>query len=105
MVGARVDTGGVMMGKNGKRTGLAIAMAALALALAAPASAPAATTVIGRVQLAGGMASFSSLCGTNVPCTTVQDTVPSANAFVVSSPVDGTVTSWSFRTPAGGTMG
>ena len=92
------------MGKNGKRTGLAIAMAALALALAAPASASADKTVIGRQQLSGGTISFSGLCGVP-PCTTAQHSVPSASVFVVTSPVNGTVTSWRFRTPAGGTMG
>ena len=93
-----------MMGKNGKRTGLAIAMAALALALAVPASASADKTVIGRQQLSGGTISFSGLCGVP-PCTTAQHSVPSASVFVVTSPVNGTVTSWRFRTPAGGTMG
>ncbi len=87
-----------MMRRIGKRTGLAVAATALAIALAIPASAPAATTVLGRVQLTGGLPSNSSLCG--VTCTDVQVGSSSAAQFVGASPVDGTVTSWSLRTPS-----
>jgi hypothetical protein len=87
------------MTRIGKRTGLAIAALALAIALVAPATAPAATTVVGKVNLSATTANGSNLCG-NQSCTSLNTAVDSAQTYVVSSPVDGAVTSWSFRTPS-----
>jgi hypothetical protein len=88
------------MTKLGKRTGLTIAALALAVALGVPATAPAATTVIGKVNLSTGALNGSGLCTANQSCTSLNTAVDSAQNYVVSSPVNGSVTSWSFRTPS-----
>ena len=83
---------------------LPIALTALALlAAASPATAGAATTTIGRTDLTTvslPTVNRSALCGKQ--CTVVQIGVAADGKFVLTSPVNGTITSWSFRSGANG---
>src|SRR5712671_1700860 len=77
-----------------RRTTLALAVVAVLMCAATTASAD--TVVIGSQNLpAGGL---HQLCGGN-PCVGMQGAVAPASAgtYTLSSPVDGTIVSWSFR--------
>jgi hypothetical protein len=85
------------MRKIVKRVGFAIGATMAAGALAAP-GAGAATAVVGSKDLPAG-GTFSSLCGT-ATCTVLQTGSSDATKWVATAPVDGQVTSWSFRSPS-----
>jgi hypothetical protein len=88
-----------LMRKIVKRAGIAIAATMAAAAVAAP-GAGAATTVVGSTTLPAG-GSFAGLCGT-ATCTVLQTGSSTPTTWVATAPVDGQVTSWSFRSPSAG---
>ena len=84
-------------------TRLLTAITSLALlASAAPATASAATASVGRADLsttALPTVNRSALCGKQ--CTVAQIAVKADGKFVLASPVNGTISSWSFRSGVG----
>ena len=79
---------------HARRTTLVVVL--VALLMSAATSARADTVVIGSLNLPEG--GTHQLCGGN-PCTGMQGAVAPASAatYRLRSPVDGTITSWSFR--------